>query len=94
MRQKDFTSEEQSKFQIIVLTSNLLYIQRIRRHIQFVLNLPEPMKKIKGFHCLEYFFEALGWKSGKDVEHFKSTHSHTSKSKYQFESIVTSDLRD
>ena len=94
MRQKDFTSEEQSKFQIIVLTSNLLYIQRIRRHIQFVLNLPEPMKKIKGFHSLEYFFKALGWKSGKDVEHFKSTHSHESEAKYQCESIVASDLRD
>ena len=60
--------------------------------VQFVLSLPEPMKKIKGFHCLEYFFKALGWKSGKDVEHFKSTHSHESEAKYQCESIVASDL--
>ena len=38
--------------------------------IQFVLSLPEQMKGVEEFHLAEYFIDALGWMSKKDVEHF------------------------
>ena len=61
--------------------------------IQSVLSLPEPMKEIKGFHCVEYFSEALGWKwkSKKDIEHFMSTESKEMYTK--IESIVTTKFK-
>ena len=61
--------------------------------IQSVLSLPEPMKEIKGFHCVEYFYEALGWKwkSKKDIEHFMSTESKEMYTK--IESIVATKFK-